>query len=87
MNLIPSAWLIFLIHFRIALCPRSILVVMRSAPWAQQFSSPVGSPTEEAGKNADNGFMRLSPVYHYRKQWVAKGKISIFVVKVNFLKS
>jgi hypothetical protein len=47
----------------------------------------VYSQTGEAGKNAKTGYMRWSPVCPYRKQWVAKGKISIYIVKGIFQKS
>jgi hypothetical protein len=30
--------------------------------------------------------MQWSPVCHYEKQWVAREKISIYIVKVNFSK-
>jgi hypothetical protein len=51
-----------------------------------KFLPSVCSPTGEAGKNAQTGFMRRSPNCDYRKQWVAKDKISIYIVKMNFLK-
>jgi hypothetical protein len=51
-----------------------------------KFSPPVCSTTGEAGKNAETGFMQCSSNCHYRKQWVAKDKISIYIVKANFFK-
>jgi hypothetical protein len=50
------------------------------------FSPPVCSPTGEAGKNAETNFFQCSPTCQYRKQWVTKDKISIYIVKVNFSK-
>jgi hypothetical protein len=54
------------------------------------FSPPVCSPTEEAGKskNKETGFIKCS-LYtnsHYLKQWVAKDKISIYIPEANFIK-
>jgi hypothetical protein len=50
------------------------------------FSSPVCSPTGKAGKNAETGLCCVFTNCHYRKKWVAKNKISIYVMKANFLK-
>jgi hypothetical protein len=50
------------------------------------FCLPVCSPTGVAGKNAETGFMRCSPCCHYRKQWVAKENILIYIVKANLSK-
>jgi hypothetical protein len=49
------------------------------------FSSAVCSPTGEAGESAETGFMWWFPVCPYKKkQWVAKSKILIYIVKVIF---
>jgi hypothetical protein len=55
-------------------------------PLNKQGISPVCSPAGDAGKNEETCFMRCSTVCPNRKQWVAKGKISIYIVKVNFPK-
>jgi hypothetical protein len=39
-----------------------------------------------AGRYSQTGFMRCSLNCHCRKQWVAKDKISIYIVKANFSK-
>jgi hypothetical protein len=78
-------------------CPRPILVVCGLLPGDNNLTRgcqgavcpPIFipcSPTGESGKNSETGFMRWSPVCHYRKQWVARGKFSIYIVKVNFSK-
>jgi hypothetical protein len=80
-------------------CPRPILVVCGLLPGDNnlnsgghrdskpaKFSVPVCFPTGETGKNAEADFMRWSPVCHCRKQWVAKSKILISIVKVDFSK-
>jgi hypothetical protein len=51
---------------------------------AANFSSPVCSPTGEAGKNEETGFCGVFTNCHNRKKWVAKDKISIYIVKANF---
>jgi hypothetical protein len=43
------------------------------------FSILVCSPTGKAGSNTETGFMRCSPNCHYRKQWLAKDKILIYI--------
>jgi hypothetical protein len=40
-------------------------------------SPPVCSPTGEAGKNTETGFMLWSPVCLYKKKWAAKDEILI----------
>jgi hypothetical protein len=50
------------------------------------FSPLVSYTTEEAGKNAETGFMQCSPNCHYRNNWCANSKISTYIVKANFLK-
>jgi hypothetical protein len=44
------------------------------------FLPPVCSPIEEAGENAETGFMRCFPNFNHRKQWVAEGYISIYIL-------
>jgi hypothetical protein len=43
-------------------------------------------PIGKAGRYSQTGFMQYSLNCHCRKQWVAKDKISIYIVKVNFSK-
>jgi hypothetical protein len=51
----------------------------------KQGTFPVCFPTGEAGNNnAETGYMRWSPICHHSKQWVAKGEVLIYIVKVNF---
>jgi hypothetical protein len=54
---------------------------------ATNFSSAVCFPTGEAGKNAETIFMWWFPNGLYRKQWVAKIKILLYIVKVIFSKN
>jgi hypothetical protein len=84
---------------RSAVCPRPILVMcgLPSGGYnltsgchgniiPANFSFPVCSSTGEASKNAETSFMLCFselPLYR-RKPWVAKVKISIYIVKANF---
>jgi hypothetical protein len=74
MNLIPGAWLIFMIHFRYA-HPTPDFSCIRSAPWRKQFDKRLpreqyaffasSAPhTGEADKNVQTGFSRWSAVCH-----------------------
>jgi hypothetical protein len=87
----------FLYSFPI--CPRPILVVCcllhglknltnccHGDSHPAYFSSPVCSSREEAGKNAEAGFIRWSPDCHNRKQWMAESKSSIYIVNGTFVK-
>jgi hypothetical protein len=44
-----------------------------------KLSPPVCSPTGEADKNTETGFIRFSPNCHYIKPWMAKDNISIYM--------
>jgi hypothetical protein len=110
MNLIPGAGLtFFFINFRYAHCPRPILVVSSLRPGennlttgchrdskSANFSPPVCSPTEKAGKNLQTVFSGWSAACHrlfteiyslpLSQYWGAKDKISFYIVNVNFTK-
>jgi hypothetical protein len=60
---------------------KSLAYNLYKLQYAANFSSPVCSPTGDAGNNAETGFMRCFPNCHYSKQWVAKDKILIYIVK------
>jgi hypothetical protein len=83
-NLIPDAGLNFLIDMRYAharflemcgLLPGDYNLTSdcHGDSMSADFSPPICSPTGEAGKNAETGFMRCFPNCHYRKQWLVKG--------------
>jgi hypothetical protein len=51
------------------------------------FSPPVCPPTGEAGKTQNPVLCGVFPNCNFRKQWMAKNKILIYIVKANFKKS